>query len=43
MRLERTVVSKEMRGFMIDLNSSKNLMNDISLLLVLEGFILGDG
>jgi hypothetical protein len=34
MRLERTVVRRDMRGLIIDLNSSINLRNDISLLLV---------
>jgi hypothetical protein len=43
MRVERTVVSKEISEFMIDLKSLRNLMSDISLLLIEEGFGLGGG
>ena len=31
MRFERTVVRREIRGFIIDLNSSRNFKSEISL------------
>lgn len=34
MRLERTVVRREIRGFIIDLNSSRNFRSEISLMFV---------
>jgi hypothetical protein len=34
MRLERMVVRREIRGFMIDLNSSRNFGSEILLLFV---------
>jgi len=42
MSVERTVVRRKIRGFMIDLNSSRNLRSDISLLFEEGGLELGD-
>jgi hypothetical protein len=42
-RVKRTVMSKKMSGYMIDLKSSKNLISNISLLVVEEGFGLEEG
>jgi len=41
-RFERTVVRRAMRGFSIDLNSSRNLRRALSLLLRGVGFGLED-
>jgi len=41
MRLERTLVRREIREFIIDLNSSRNLRSEISLLFVGVGIELG--
>jgi len=43
MRLEIRVVSREIRGFIIDLNSSINLEKDNSLLFVGVGTLLRGG
>lgn len=42
MRLERTVVRREIRGFITDLNSSKSLKSEISLSFVEGVFKLAD-
>jgi len=34
MRFVRTVVRREMRGFIIDLNSSRNFRSEVSLMFV---------
>ena len=34
MRFVRTVVRREMRGFIIDLNSSRNFRSEVSLIFV---------
>lgn len=34
MRFERTVVRREIRGFIIDLNSSRNFRSEVSLVFV---------
>jgi len=34
MRFERTVVRREIRGFIIDFNSSMNFRSEVSLMLV---------
>jgi len=41
MRVNRTVVRRLMRGFIMDLNSSINLRSEISLLFVEGEFELG--
>jgi len=42
-RLEIKVVRREIRGFMIDLNSSMNLEKDSSLLFIGAGILLRGG
>jgi len=43
MRLEIRVLRREIRGFMMDLNSSMNFEKDSSLLLVGDGILLRGG
>jgi len=40
--LERTVVRREIRGFMIDLNSSRNFRSEISLSFMGDVFKLAE-
>jgi len=42
MRFVRTWVRRDSRGFMIDLNSSRNLVREVSLAVELEWLLGGD-
>lgn len=42
MKLERTVVRREIKGFITDLNSSRNFKSEISLSFVEDVFKLAD-